>query len=110
LIAVVMLGDDGSTQINPNHSFEAQVVDVVVGAEVGTGGGGVIGGDVEAEVISSLQPKKPGVLHTVVDVGVAEVVGSLQPPKNPGDLQEVVEEVAVGVGEANLLLVDVIVV
>jgi len=83
------LTGDGSTQISPNHSLEVQVVAVVVAVlevRLGLGGGDVIGCEFDVVEVSSLHPKnKPGVSHVGVDDEGEVVVGSLQPPKKPGD-------------------------
>lgn len=105
---------DGSTQINPNHSFEVQewVLVVLFGAvEVGIGGGDVMVCD--RVVVTSPHPQnRPGVSQ-FVEVGLVETgdvdVGSLH-PNQPGVLQVVVDvdvDVLVGVGELTLVLVVV---
>jgi len=123
-ITVPIRVGDGSTQIRPNHSFDVQVCFVEVASalevealEIGIAGGDVIRWDVDLAVVVSLHPKNPGVSHTCVEVdaGGGVVVGSLHPPKKPGDLQEVVEVcsddvfVAVGTNDALLLVVVVVI-
>lgn len=78
---------DGSIQISPNHSLEVQVVLVaVLEVGLGIGGGDVIGCELDVVEVLSLQPKKsPGVSQVGVDEEGEVVVGSLQPPKKPGD-------------------------
>jgi hypothetical protein len=75
-------------------------------------GGDVMGCEMDV-VVLSLHPNKPGVSHfAVLEEEVGEIeVGSLQPPKKPGDWQVVVPVVvfvAVGIIDRVLLVVVVV--
>lgn len=118
MLGTVLVGD-GSAHTNPNHAFDVHLwcfVELGVVVLEGRTGGAVIGCDiVEVEVLSLHPQNKPGVLHSVVDVGggavVVVVVGSLHPPQNPGDWQDVVGigELLSGVGVKAPLVVVVVV-
>ena len=126
MLGTVLVGD-GSAHTNPNHAFDVHLwCFVALGVVVleGKTGGAVIGCDIVEVAVLSLHPQnKPGVSHFEVDVEgvvvfvvvvvVVVVVGSLHPPQNPGDWQEVVEidKLLVEVGvKAPLVLVVVVLV
>jgi len=108
---------EGSTQIRPNHSLDVHVCSAVGVEEClmvveNVGGEVMVFALLDVEV-ASLQPQiAPGVAHVVDEAKVEDVVGSLQPPKNPGLVQVVVGfgvgwEVVVAVGMREDLLVVV---